>query len=83
MLDAKQVDAVVASLKRDEAKREEARRSEVDPALHMRLLQDRASVSRDFKLMGGGEHFTYELSAGGNLVDAGISALVALLKGKM
>jgi uncharacterized protein YbaR (Trm112 family) len=82
MLDAKQVDAVVASLKRDEAKREEARRSEVDPALHMRLLQDRASVSRDFKLMEDGEHFAYELSAGGNLVDEGISALVALLKGK-
>jgi hypothetical protein len=81
MLDATQVDAVVASLKRDKAKREEARRGGADPALSMRLLQDRSEVSREFKRMEGREpHFTYELTGAGNLVDEGISALVALLK---
>ena len=80
MLDAKQVETVVAGLKRDEAKREEARSGPADPLLIAQLMQDRAAVSRDFrKIEGEAPYIRYDLATGTNLVEAGISALVTLL----
>ena len=77
MLDAKQMDTVVAQLKREDARREEARHSGLDPALAARLLQDRAAVERHFAadgcLLGDG-------SAESDLVGAGMAALVSLLR---
>jgi uncharacterized protein YbaR (Trm112 family) len=80
MLDAKQVDAVVAALKRDETKRVEAREGHADPTLLVQLLQDRASISRDFKKMEAEAPFyRYNLASGTNIVEEGISALVSIL----
>lgn len=83
MLDAKQVETVVASLKREDAKRDEARRGEEDPLLLAQLLQDRAAVSRGFKRMEmEAPLLRHDLASGTNLVEEGISALVALLRGR-
>lgn len=80
MLDAKQVDTVVQELKREEAKRQELEReAALDPTLPMRLMQDRMSVERDFGRLGESP-FSFELSGAGGLVEAGVAALVALLK---
>lgn len=80
MLDAKQVETVVAGLKRDEARREDARQGRTDPLLVAQLLQDRAAVSRDFrKLESEAPYLRYNLAAGTNLVEEGITALVTLL----
>lgn len=80
MLDAKQVETVVAGLKRDEARREDARQGRTDPLLVAQLLQDRAAVSRDFrKLESEAPYLCYNLAAGTNLVEEGITALVTLL----
>jgi hypothetical protein len=83
MLDAKQVDAALATLKQEDARRDEVQKGATDPALYMRLLQDRAAVAREFSRMEGEPHFSYELGDGGNLVEDGINALVSLLKGKV
>ncbi len=80
MLDAKQIDTVVQELKREEARREEANRGAVDPALSVRLAHDRMNVEDTFARLGD-VPFSAELSGGGGLVEAGVAALVALLKG--
>ena len=91
MLDAKQLDTVVAALKREEAEREEAERRGLDGALAVRLLQDRVSVSREFRKMEPGTlhlDLATGLSGGasrglsGGLVEAGLAALCALLKSR-
>jgi uncharacterized protein YbaR (Trm112 family) len=91
MLDAKQLDTVVAALKREEAEREEAERRGLDGALAVRLLQDRVSVSREFRKMEPGTlhpDLSTGLSGGasrglsGGLVEAGLAALCALLKSR-
>ncbi len=70
MLDAKQVETMVGHLKREETKREDARRGDVDPTLYMSLLQDRASVSREFKrIEGEAPYLHYDLASGTNLVE--------------
>ncbi len=80
MLDAKQVDTVVQELKREEATREELeRQAALDPTLPMRLLQDRMTVDRDLGRLGEAP-FSFEFSGKGGLVEAGVAALVALLK---
>jgi hypothetical protein len=78
MLDAKQVDTVVQELKREEAKRQEAEKGVVDPALAARLLQVRMDVERELGLERA--PWGLELSSMGGLVEAGVAALVALLK---
>jgi hypothetical protein len=80
MLDATQVDAVVQELKREEAKRQEARREALDPALALRLAKDRADVERR---LGGVDDasFGFDLpDTNSGLVEAGLAALVSLLK---
>lgn len=93
MLDAKQLDTVVTTLKREEAERDEAARRGLDGTLAVRLLQDRATVSREFRKMEPGT-LQLDISAGlsggwsggasgrpaGGLVEAGVAALCALLK---
>ena len=66
MLDPKQMETVV-----NELKREAGARQTVDPTLPLRLLQDKAAVERSF-----------ELSESTGLVEAGLAAVVALLKSK-
>jgi len=91
MLDAKQLDTVVAALKREEAERDEAVRRGLDGALAVRLMQDRVSVSREFRKMEPGAlevnlsarlagGWSDGASASGGLVEAGVAALCALLK---
>jgi uncharacterized protein YbaR (Trm112 family) len=93
MLDAKQLERVVAALKREEAERDEAERRGLDGTLAVRLMQDRVSVSREFRKMEPGA-LQLDISAGlsggwsggasgrltGGLVEAGVAALCALLK---
>jgi uncharacterized protein YbaR (Trm112 family) len=80
MLDAKQVENVVASLKHENARREEARQGRVDPLVFAQLMQDRAAVSRDFRKMEVEAPFLRsDLTSGTNLVEEGISKLVTLL----
>ncbi len=93
MLDAKQLDRVVAALKRVEAERDEAERRGLDGTLAVRLMHDRVSVSREFRKMEPGA-LQLDISAGlsggwtggasgrltGGLVEAGVAALCALLK---
>ena len=76
MLDTKQVETVVADLKREAAKRQT-----VDPALPVRLLQDKAEVERSFGRPERGP-FSFELSDSSGLVEAGLAAVVALLKSR-
>jgi uncharacterized protein YbaR (Trm112 family) len=78
MLDAKQVDTVVQELKREEAKRQEAEKGVVDPTLAARLLQVRTDVERELGLERA--PVSLGLSSVGGLVEAGVAALVALLK---
>ena len=80
MLDAKQMDTVVQQLKREDAKRQEAKQGAIDPALAARLLEDRTRVERSFAQFGG-DPSSFNLSGSGDLVEAGVAALVALLKG--
>ena len=80
MLDATQVDAVVQELKREEAQRQEAKSDPRDPVLALRLARDRADVERR---LGGVDDapFSFDLSdTNGGLVEAGLAALVSLLK---
>jgi len=93
MLDATQLDTVVATLKREEAARDEAAQRGLDGTLAVRLMQDRVSVSREFRTMEPGT-LQLDISAGlsggwsggasgeltGGLVEAGVAALCALLK---
>jgi len=79
MLDAKQVDTVVQELKREESRREEANRGPVDPALYVRLAHDKMRAEDSFARLGD-IPFSAEFSGGGGLVEAGVAALVALLK---
>ena len=93
MLDAKQLDTVVAALKREEAEREDAKRRGLDGSLAVRLMADRVSVSREFRKMEPGA-LQLDISAGlsgawseaasgrlsGGLVEAGVAALCALLR---
>ena len=76
MLDTRQVETVVADLKR-----EAARRQTVDPALPLRLFQDKAAVERSFG-SANRVSFDFELSESSGLVDAGLAAVVALLKNR-
>jgi hypothetical protein len=80
MLDAKQMDTVVQQLKREDAKRQEAARGGIDQALAARLLEDRTRVERSFAQFGG-DPSRFNLSGSGDLVEAGMAALVAFLKG--
>ena len=80
MLDARQVDTVVQELKREEARRDEAARSGMDPALAARLAQDRMAVGERSGHPGDAS-WDVKLSDGGGLIEAGVAALVALLKG--
>ena len=80
ILDAKQVETVVASLKQEDTRRESARQGRVDPLVAAQLMQDRAAVARDFRKMEVDAPFLrYDLASGTNLVEEGISALVGLL----
>lgn len=79
MLDAGQVNTVVQELKREEARRAGAARGVVDPALAARLAHDRVLVDERFASLGDAP-WGFELSDGGGLVEAGVAALVALLK---
>jgi hypothetical protein len=80
MLDPKQMDTVVQQLKREDAKRQEANKEAIDPALAVRLMEDRARVERSFAQFGG-DPSSFTLSGPGDLVEAGMAAPVALLKG--
>ena len=64
VLDAKQVEAVVVQLKRDEADRRT-----VDPTLPMRLMADRLHVERLFK----------DLDRSPGLIEAGLAGVAELL----
>jgi uncharacterized protein YbaR (Trm112 family) len=75
MLDPKQMETVV-----NEFKREAATRQTVDPTLAVRLLQDKAAVDKSFAGNRGPSDF--ELSDASGLVDAGLAAVVALLKSR-
>jgi len=80
MLDAQQVQTVV-----DDLKREAAKHQTVDPGLPVRLLQDKVMVGRSFAGLeqGGNVSFNFTLSSSsGGLVEAGLAAVVALLKGR-
>ncbi len=79
MLDAKQMDTVVQQLRREDVKRQEVSHAEIDPALAARLMEDRAKVERSFAEFSG-DRASFDLSAGGDLVEAGMAALAALLK---
>ena len=78
MLDSKQMDTVVQQLKREDAKRQEANRGPIDPALVVRLMEDRTRVERSFAQLGRDPS---SFSGTRDLVEAGIAALAALLKG--
>jgi hypothetical protein len=80
MLDPKQMDAVVQQLNREDAKRQEANKGAIDPALAVRLMEDRTRVERSFAQFGG-DPSSFTVSGPGDLVEAGMAALVALLKG--
>jgi len=78
MLDAKQVETVVADLKR-----EAANGRTVDPALPLRLLADRTAVERSFGELPRAGHVSFNVTlsdSSAGLVEAGLAALVALLK---
>lgn len=75
MLDPKQVETVVADLKQ-----EEARRQTIDPMLGLRLLQDRAAVERSLGNSAERMSFSFQISESSGLVEAGLAAVVALLK---
>ena len=79
MLDARQVDTVVQELKREQARRDEANRGPVDPILFVRLAHDRTSVEDSFARLGE-VPFNSDFSISGGLVEAGVAALVDLLK---
>ena len=80
MLDPKQMDTVVQQLKREDAKHQEANRGAIDPALAVRLMEDRTRVERSFAQFGR-DPASFNLSGTRDLVEAGMAALVALLKG--
>jgi uncharacterized protein YbaR (Trm112 family) len=79
MLDARQVDTVVQELKREQARRDEADRGPVDPTLFARLARDRATVEDSFARLGD-VPFSPDFSGSSGLVEAGLAALVDLLK---
>ena len=78
---------------REEAEREDAKRRGLDGSLAVRLMEDRVSVSREFRKMEPGA-LQLDISAGlsgawsgaasgrlsGGLVEAGVAALCALLR---
>lgn len=69
---------MVQELKREEAKRQEAEKGVLDPALAARLLQVRMDVERELGLERA--PWGFELPSMGGLVEVGVAALVALLK---
>ena len=77
MLDAKQMDTVVQELKREEARRQEAAR---DPTLPARLALDKMALQERFARLDDAP-FRLDFGGSGGLVEAGVAALVALLKG--
>jgi uncharacterized protein YbaR (Trm112 family) len=79
MLDPKQVDTVVQELKQEEARRQEANQGTIDPSIYARLAHDKTMVANRFARLGEAP-FTFEFSGAGGLVEAGVAALVALLK---
>jgi uncharacterized protein YbaR (Trm112 family) len=79
MLDATQVNATVEELKREEARREEAARNAIDPDLAARLARDKMTVDQHWAHLGE-TPFSFEFSGSGGIVEAGLAALVALLK---
>jgi hypothetical protein len=70
----------VQQLKREDATRQEANKGAIDAALAVRLMEDRTRVERSFAQFGG-DPSSFNLSGPGDLVEAGMAALVALLKG--
>jgi hypothetical protein len=74
MLDARQVEKVVAELEQAEA-----RRHDVDPALPVRLVLDRAEVERRFGAMALGSS---GCGGPGDLVRAGVDALIGLVSAR-
>jgi len=79
MLDARQVDAVVQELKREEARRQEASHGAIDPTMPARLARDKSTVEQSFAHLGDAP-FRFEVSGSGGLVEAGVAALVDFLK---
>ena len=79
MLDARQVDTIVQELKREQARRDEANLGPVDPTLFVRLARDRGTVEDSFARLGD-VPFSPDFSGEGGLVEAGLAALVDLLK---
>lgn len=73
MLDARQVEKVVARLERAEAGR-----GTVDPALPMRLLADRRHVEQLFRALDHPSGWTISTATPG-LVEAGLAAIAELL----
>jgi uncharacterized protein YbaR (Trm112 family) len=81
MLDARQIETAVQDLKHQDAKRQHAKEAGLDPALAARLVEDRAAVQRSFARLGD-YSFSFETSGPGGLVEEGLAAVVALLKGE-
>ena len=79
MLDTAQVNTTVQELKAEEAKRQTAARNGMDPDLAARLVRDKMTVNRHWGCLGD-TPFRFEFSGSGGIVEAGLSALVALLK---
>jgi len=76
MLDARQVDTVVQQLKQEQARRDEANRGPIDPSRFARLTPD-GRLDKTATLFSD-VPFGVELSGG--IVEAGVAALVDLLK---
>src|SRR5204863_9571753 len=79
MLDARQVDTVVQQLKQEQARRDEANRGPIDPSRFARLKPDGMSLEDSFAHLGD-VPFSVDFSGGSGIVEAGIAALVDLLK---
>jgi hypothetical protein len=81
MLDARQIEKVVEDLKREDARRQQAKETGLDRALAARLMEDRAAVQRSFARLGD-YSFGVETAGAGGLVEEGLAALVALITGR-
>jgi uncharacterized protein YbaR (Trm112 family) len=78
MLDAAQVNTTVQELRSDEAKRQAGARNGMGPELAERLALDKMTVNQHWGHLD--TPFSFEFSGSGGIVEAGLSALVALLK---
>jgi uncharacterized protein YbaR (Trm112 family) len=79
MLDTAQVNTTVQELRREEARRHVASPDAMGPDLAAQLARDRMVVDRRWAHLGD-TPFRFEFSGSGGIVEAGLSALVALLK---